>query len=330
MKLSRSTRNPGKLWLGIFGAGLLFGIFAAALDAAETSMRRVLIAHAAVSLTQVPVLYGIDSGLYQREGIDLKFVIMRTDLAVRAMISGDVGYTYTAASALRAAASGIPVRVVAFTIVRSLFYLMVGANVTNPDQLKGKAVGMNVFGSADEVAARTGLRHLGLDPARDVTLLALGPPSTRLAALKSGVVAAAVMPLPWNLRMRAEGFRQLLDISTLVDQPTTGIGATVDRIRQRPDEIKAVLRGLLASFGAMRTHRNEVALVIQKNFKLPPEMATQVYEALLPAISSDGRSSESGIMNVVRDAAGGTGVNRAVSLADVVDYRLLDAVQRGE
>src|SRR3989338_8607860 len=155
-----------------------------------------------------------------------------------------------AAVSLTAAANGIPVRVTAFAVIRSLFYLMAGPNVMSPAQLKGKAVGMNVFGSANEVAARVGLKHLGLDPARDVTLLALEPPSTRLAALTSGTVAAVVMPLPWNLRTRTEGFRQLLDISTLMDQPTTGIGATLDRVRKRPEEIKALLRGLLASLAA--------------------------------------------------------------------------------
>src|SRR3972149_609875 len=137
MTLSRATRNPGRLWLGIFGVGLLFGIFATALDAAETSMRRVLIAHAAVSLTQVPVLYGIDSGLYQREGIDLKFVIMRTDLAIKALSSGDVGYTYPAASALRAAGVDPPGRPVAVAIARPVSRLFVAPNVSNPDQLKG-------------------------------------------------------------------------------------------------------------------------------------------------------------------------------------------------
>ena len=234
-----------------------------------------------------------------------------------------------AAVSLTAAANGIPVRVTAFAVIRSLFYLMAGPNVMSPAQLKGKAVGMNVFGSANEVAARVGLKHLGLDPARDVTLLALEPPSTRLAALTSGTVAAVVMPLPWNLRTRTEGFRQLLDISTLMDQPTTGIGATLDRVRKRPEEIKALLRGLLASLAAMRTHRDEVVALIRKEFGLAPDTATQVYEALLPAISTDGRASESGILNIVRDSARSSGTTRAISLEDVVDYRLLGSVRGG-
>ena len=82
---------------------------------------------------------------------------------------------------------------------------MASHNIVSPAQLEGKAIGMNVVGSSDEVAVLTGLMHLGLDPNRDVTLLALGPPGARLAAIKSGAVAAAVMPLPWNLRMKKDG-----------------------------------------------------------------------------------------------------------------------------
>lgn len=79
----------------------------------------------------------------------------------------------------------------------------------------------------------------------------------------------------------------------------------------------------------MRTHRDEVVALIRKEFRLAPDTATQVYEALLPAISTDGRASESGILNIVRDSARSSETTRAISLADVVDYRLLGSVRGG-
>ena len=65
-----------------------------------------------------------------------------------------------------------------------------------------------------------------------------------------------------------------------MDQPTTSVGTTLERIKPRREEVEALLRGLLASLSAMRARRDVFVALIQKEFKLAPDMATQVYEAL--------------------------------------------------
>src|SRR5262249_60664924 len=73
------------------------------------------------------------------------------------------------------------------------FSVVVPPEPAPPADLKGKAIGVNRFGSSNDFAARLALTRLGLQPDRDVTLLQLGPSSARLAALQARGIHGAVL-----------------------------------------------------------------------------------------------------------------------------------------
>ena len=52
------------------------------------------------------------------------------------------------------------------------------------------------------LATRASLKALGVDPDKDVTLIVIGAASIRTAAMEAGSVEAAIMPVPWNIRIR--------------------------------------------------------------------------------------------------------------------------------
>jgi ABC-type nitrate/sulfonate/bicarbonate transport system substrate-binding protein len=106
-----------------FIAFVLTILWPAALPA--QSIEKAVIAHTSESISLAPLLYGIEKGFYRKEGIDLDFRILRTDLASAAMVgSREVDYMYSAGTALRVAARGLPIKVVAYTLKNILFYLM--------------------------------------------------------------------------------------------------------------------------------------------------------------------------------------------------------------
>ena len=102
---------------------------------------KAVIAHTSESISLAPLLFGIEKGFYRREGVDLEFRILRTDLASAAMVgSREVDYMYSAGTALRVAARGLPIKVVAYTLKNILFYLMAQANIKTIPDLKGKKI----------------------------------------------------------------------------------------------------------------------------------------------------------------------------------------------
>ena len=75
-------------------------------------------------------------------------------------------------------------------------------DIPNAAALRGERVGVSSFGATGDLAARIGLRSIGLDPEKDVTIITLGPDTLRHAALMAGTVQATHMPVPLNIQLK--------------------------------------------------------------------------------------------------------------------------------
>jgi len=74
----------------------LLGLFSSSPIAFGQTPEKAIIAHTSESISLAPLLYGIEKGFYRREGVDLDFRILRTDLASAAMVgSREVDYKYS-------------------------------------------------------------------------------------------------------------------------------------------------------------------------------------------------------------------------------------------
>jgi ABC-type nitrate/sulfonate/bicarbonate transport system substrate-binding protein len=64
------------------------------------------------SLSWFPIHLTREKGFYRAEGLDVDYVIMKPQIAMQALIAGDVGYTTALGSTIRAALRNVPLRVV--------------------------------------------------------------------------------------------------------------------------------------------------------------------------------------------------------------------------
>jgi len=308
--------------------GLVFLVLAPARLSAQ-KLDHALLTHSSESISIAPLLYGIEKGLYKKEGVDLQFRILRGDLAISAMVnSKDVDYIYGAGTAFLAAVRGAPVKILSHDFKSVLFYLMSQPDVQSPKDLKGKKVAVSSLGGTGAVSARASLKALGLDPDKDVTYIVIGAASVRMAAMESGSVEAAIMPVPWNFRMRQKGFKELLFAGTVMQQPLTGIATTREKIDKNPDQVKKVLRGFLRALRAVRQEKKEVVEFIGRKFNLDPPAAEETYKVVLQTLSEDGTVSEDALKDLLEQTKKEAGVTRDISLGDIVDYRLLKEVAK--
>ena len=153
-------------------------------SSSSSAQEKVIVGHSArAALSIGPLLYGIERGFYRDEGIDLVYVSLRADLGIKALLSGDIDYCYSTGTIIRGAILGLPVRNLTFDFSRVLHALMSRPDIPNAAALKGKIVGVSSFGATGDLAARVGLRSLGLDPDKDVTIITSAP--TRYATPRS-------------------------------------------------------------------------------------------------------------------------------------------------
>ena len=310
--------------------GILFVLsFTAAVECHAQKLDRALLTHSSESISITPLIYGIEKGLYRREGVDLQFRILRGDLAIAAMVnSKDVDYIYGAGTAFLAALRGAPVKILSHDFKSVLFYLMGQPNVQSAKDLRGKKVAVSSLGGTGAASARASIKALGLDPDKDVTYIVIGAASVRMAAMEAGSIEAAIMPVPWNFRMKQKGFKELIFAGSVMSQPLTGIATTKDKIEKNPDQVRRVLRGFLRALRAMRQEKKDVVEFIGRKFNLDAPTAEETYKVVLQTLSEDGTVGADALQDLLEQTKKETGVTREISVNDIVDYRMLKEVAK--
>ena len=304
---------------------LQFLIWAA--DARGQGVEKALITHSSESISIAPLIYGIEKGFYRREGVDLQFRILRGDLAISSMVSGkEVDYIYGAGTAFLAAVRGAPVKILSHDFKSVLFYLMAQPTVRSPKDLRGKKIAVSSLGGTGAASARACLRALDLDPDKDMTFIVIGAASVRMAAMESGSVEAAIMPVPWNSRMKQKGFREMVFAGKVISQPLTGIAASKEKIEKNPVQVAKVLRGFMRSLKAVREEKKDFVDFIGRKFNLEPRVAEETYQVVLQTLSEDGTVSQQALEDLLDQMKKETGVKREIAVQDIVDYRMLREV----
>jgi NitT/TauT family transport system substrate-binding protein len=293
------------------------------------ALEKAIITHNSESITIAPIIYGIEKGFYRREGVDLEFRFLRADLAAAAIgASQEVDYMISSGTAFRAALRGLPLKILAYSFKKPLFYLLAQPGITSAKELKAKRIAVSSPQDTGGLAAKAAIRAAGLDPIRDVVYIAIGAASVRMAAMEANSVSAAIMPVPWNLRMKHKGFSDLGFAGGLLSEPLTGIVTSASKLEKNPEQIRKVLRGYLRSLRTLRHNRDEAIQFIGQRFNLDSETATEVYRIVLETMSEDGTIPNPVMERVLEEYKKDAGVNRSITLADIVDYRLLREISQ--
>ena len=129
--------------------------------AAQTA--KVLVSAPSRSLTWFPAHLSREKDFYRAEGLDVDFVVMKPQVALQALITGDVGYTTALGSTMRAGVRGLPLRVVMTITDKPLFALMARPGINSVEELKGKLLGISSFGASSDTLGRAVLRRYKLD-----------------------------------------------------------------------------------------------------------------------------------------------------------------------
>ena len=176
------------------------------------------------------------------------------------------------------------------------------------------------------------LRHVGLEPGRDVTILPMGGTAAgRLAVLESGAVDASLLSVPENIFAREKGFNELLFLGDVVEFAQAGFGATEKRIKENPDEVYRMVRAELRALQYLldKSRHGEIVDLVQKRWKLGDrKMAEEIFKDVSRVLAKDGTISNESVQLLVDLARESAKVTRPIKVAEVVDYSFLEKARR--
>src|SRR4029077_17929279 len=242
---------------------LLSTVFALALtvNSLNANAEVVSIGISTVGLYELPTEISKRKGFYQEEGL----VVVRTPLHVAALLAGEVDYSTVTGIILSASVQGMPLKTVMGWFDKPLHMLIARPNIKKLTDLKDKRVAVSTYGSIPHVMIREALASAGMNPEKDITVLALGGSGDRLGALAAGIVDATPLDVAYIQRTEKLGFTNLLYLGDAVHLRLGGFAVNTDKIQRNPEQISRVVRATLKGVRFLRTNKPE-SLAIMRDY----------------------------------------------------------------
>jgi NitT/TauT family transport system substrate-binding protein len=301
-------------------AAILLGAPAMAAD-------RIRIAVSNPNMPNLTVAMAQKNGFFKDETLEAEIIRMNPNVAITALATGDVDYCQLFGAVVGGAIAGLPVRIVAGYLDNWPMTLIAQPEYRSIKDLKGKTLGISSFGATPDVAARMMLKQAGVDPEKEIKVLALGSDAARLTALTQRVVDVVVISPPADAQMEKQGYRILARAYELFSFPYLGLGTHTRKIKEKPDEIRRVIKATIRANRFIRDNRDEAVRTLIGWGKVEREFAYASYDALKNLFNADGAVPEDGLKLVIEQARRGAKVTREVAPNEVVDLSFLREAQ---
>jgi NitT/TauT family transport system substrate-binding protein len=210
-----------------------------------------------------------EAKLYEKYGMEAELVLLRgSGQSAQAIIGGSIlGAPCTLTTVMGANLSGADLVTVAHTVSGVQSKLYVRPEIKSPADLRGKRVAVSGFGSLGDFLERYIIKKHGLDPVKDVIMLAIGAQPDRLQALYNGAVDAADLSHPADVQAERKGYRMLWDAKQEVSYPSMSIVTRKKHTIDDRDGVMRMVKAHVEGIHVLKTNKEFALKVLGKYLK---------------------------------------------------------------
>jgi NitT/TauT family transport system substrate-binding protein len=267
-------------------------------------------------------------GFLKEEGFDAEMIVISGPVANVALSNGDTDYFSGFGSAMRSMLQGLPLRIVACFRPTPHFMLQSRPEFKSVKDLKGKIIGISAYGSGTELVGRLMIKHFGLDPDKDVKWLPVGTGEGRYIRMQQGLLDATVATVPTDYLGRKMGFPVIVRSEDLFTYPFSGLTVSMKKLKEKPDEVRRVIRAGIKANRYMRENREGTIATLMTTYRIDKEVATAAYDSFIKGFNLDGSMPEDGFRRLLDDTKRLMKLDREVALSEVADLSILREAQR--
>ena len=222
------------------------------------AQEKIRVGYGAVSIQSGLIWIAKQRGLFAKYGLSPEIVyIPGGSTNIQALLSGNLDLTQlTGAPGAAANLEGADIVYIAVNLDKLNYQLVTRPEIKRVEQLKGAKLGISRFGSSADFGLRVILKRLGLDPAKDVTILQIGDEPARSAAVKTGNIDGTVMNAPFGTEAEKQKLNILAD-SLKMGIPffNTGVLGSRRYLEQQEKKVLGFLRAYLEAIKVLKTER---------------------------------------------------------------------------
>lgn len=231
--------------------------------------------------TQLAGAIAVEQKLFERYGAHVEFTQSAGTTMIRALDSGSLQLAIVGGGqALSAYLKGVDVRIISGLVNAIPFQLWVKPEISSVKDLKGKLIANTPPGTSLNLANQVMLARAGLDPSRDVKLVAFGRLGLVSQALFTGVVDAALLSPPETIEAKKSGLHMILDLATArIPCPFTSVVTTRAVLEKERLWVARSLKGILHGVNLALTNPDLAKKTISRTMRLAdPEAIEEVYQ----------------------------------------------------
>jgi len=258
-------------------------------DVPMACCKKVIAAYSNVSADDWVMWYAFEKGIFKERGLEVDMqAISGGAQTSAALLANQIQIAqFGGAEALSANAGGADMVVVANMAPVYPYILYAQKGIKTLADLKGKKVGVSNKGGSSDIATRAALKANGIDPDKDVQIVAVGSHANRTAALLNGSIDAGVDDPPEDQDLVKAGLNALIDIaSQKLPAANTGIIVQRSYLSSSKDIIQAYVDATVIARSRMAKDKEGSIAVIQKYFKITEtESPTHAYNFFIAGAS---------------------------------------------
>jgi NitT/TauT family transport system substrate-binding protein len=318
--------------VGFILSAILFAFSIGAPAFAAAAPRKIRLAYAGWELGTAVAYIGVDAGLFKKQDLEIEEIPIRDTMSagIQALLGIDmlIG-SGSPLAVLQPVISGADITIIGSHIRLDQYGMAVASSIGAVKDLKGKKVAVASLGSRSDLIARVILRRAGLDPVKDVEVVAAGLSPARALAISKNLVQGA--PLSEDVASEAKKMGiKMLDLKA-VPVLTDLLVTTRSFIKRDEDTVRRFMKGYAAAINHLVTRRDESLAIIKKYF---PNSQSGSVEAMYDSFSSQLRplpelNSES-LQALVDVGAVVDQRTRSIKPADVTDSRFLEELKNSQ
>jgi ABC-type nitrate/sulfonate/bicarbonate transport system substrate-binding protein len=288
--------------------------------AAENNKVRIAVSGKSVGFLDAWAAH--EKGFFQKHQLDAEIVVIRPDLAIVALHTGQIDFTYLSGTVIRSILKGFHLKVISTGLKAPIVSLISKPAYKKAADLRGKALAVSTAIGTDTIFVDRLLRRDGLDLRKDVFILQMGGSQTRFQSLISGSVDATSLSLPYSILAKKQGFNSLGSAREVLEMQFTGIGTTSEKIQKHREQVKNMIRVQEETLQWIRKEKDQVVRFIQQWLLVDAKTAIESYQDYLDATNENVKINPAAVKAVLEQELGESSKNIGSIFQRVVDRKI--------
>ena len=270
-----------------------------------------------------------DAGLFKKHGLDVNVIYIEgTPKALMALFAGELQLVAGTGPAVASAkVRGADVSMVMGFEVFLPYYLIATPGIRTVEDLKGKVGADHSAATSADFAMRLGLRNIGLDPERDVSLRVVGATNLRMLAMQQNQAQFTVISTTELEQAHKMGFNVLVDLASKhIPYPHSGLITSEKLLHEKHDAMLRFARATVEAIHFFKTRKAQTIAILKKYAKTDPATLDTAYNYMKGAIPDLPYPTLEGMKTIVADMARTRPELAKVDASTMVDSSIVKAV----